>query len=154
MEDDYLNDLEELQEKITRFWKLNFMRTHKKKKKKKKSYHSDSSDWSNSSSSSEEDEKRTKKKVRKDKLALNVEKEQPRKSEKTKLKCSYCGEEDHTEPTCWAKHGKLKFAPGSSTKDSVCWHCGEKGHISQNCSNVKKSDKSDEEDIQEKLNKP
>ena len=50
--------------------------------------------------------------------------------------------------------GKLKFAPGSNTKDSVCWHCGEKGHISQNCSNVKKSDKSDEEDIQEKLNKP
>ena len=109
---------------------------------------------SSSSSSSEEDERKTQKKSRKDKLALNVEKEQPRKSERTKLKCSYCGKEGHTEPMCWAKHGKPKFAPGGSDENRTCWHYGEKGHISHNCSNVKKSDKSDEEDIEEKLNKP
>ena len=149
MEDDYLDDLEEVQEKITRFWKLNFRRSHKKKKK---TYQSDSSDSSSSSSSSEEDDRRTKKKPGKDKLALNVEKEQLRKSERTKLKCSHCGKEGHTESTCWAKHGKPKFAPGGSDENRTCWHCGEKGHISLNCPNVKKSKKSDEEDGEEKLN--
>ena len=143
MEDDYLDDLEDVQEKITKFWKLNFRRAKKKK------YDSSSDESDDSSSSSDEDTKT--KKRNKDKLALAIT-EETKKSEAGKLKCSFCGKEGHTEQFCWAKNGRPKFLPGTSTDDCVCCYCNEKGHIAKNCPNVKKAEKSDEEDGEERLN--
>ena len=60
--------------------------------------------------------------------------------------CSLCNTRTHSLEACWSKDR----APGDSSapsetatvdKDTLCWHCGESGHLQTGCSVKRRGDK-------------